>query len=108
MSLVDKQARFTQALAILFQYAHHRGYKITLGRGYASPEANAADGGHENSLHMSRLAQDINLFDGDGRYLTAPAFFHELHDVWDLLDDEAAPRIQNDLNHFSFEHNGMR
>ncbi len=42
----------------------------------------------------------------DGRYIRDKEGHDELHNFWDLLG--GAERIKKDMNHYSFEHNGMR
>ena len=94
-------------LALLILYAKHIGLEVTFGRGYASQEANEADGGHTKSLHLSRLAQDLNVFK-DEMYLKddeAAKAHNKLHDYWDLIG--GAERILRDLNHYSRAHGGM-
>ena len=111
MSLSVKQRRFTLAIARLIQYAEVIGYGLTFGRAYASEAANAADGGIPNSNHRRRLAVDFNVFDGQtGDYLRgeeAERAHNLLHDFWDHFP-ESAPRIDRDLNHYSFAHGGVR
>jgi hypothetical protein len=88
-------------LAKLIIYAYDIGYELTLGEGFDD------DGvGHmKGSLHYIRLAQDLNIFKG-GKYLTDGTGHKELHDYWDKLG--GAPRIKNDLNHYSIEYGGRR
>lgn len=105
MTLGQRQRKFTLMLADLIHYAYSNGYELTLGRGYASQKANKADGGHPKSLHLVRLAQDLNLFK-NGEYLTDGTGHDELHDFWDSIG--GAERIPNDLNHYSVEWEGMR
>lgn len=105
MTLGEKQREFTRMLGLLYVYAYSIGYELSLGRGRVSEAANLADGGHKRSLHLSGLAQDINLYI-DGKYITDSTGHTELHDYWDRLG--GAERITNDMNHYSFEHNGMR
>jgi hypothetical protein len=88
-----------------------RGYKLTQGRGYASPEANEADGGHERSTHLERFGQDLNLFVG-GAYITGSHdAWNDLGSYWKSLHPLArwGGDFQNirDYNHFSFEWQGM-
>lgn len=108
MTLREKQSQFVRMLARLFLHAELLGYELTLGRGYASKEANAADGGHKRSLHLDRLAQDLNVF-VDGQFLRGAAAkdaHNRLHDYWDEIG--GAERIAADLNHYSLPHGGMR
>lgn len=105
MSLREKQSKFVLMLGQLISYADANGYELTLGRGRVSEAANKADGGHERSLHLSGLAQDLNIFK-DGAWLTDGTGHDELHDFWDSIG--GAERIPNDLNHYSLEWRGMR
>jgi len=111
----DLQWEFLQCLALLIGYARMNGYKLTMGRGYASPKANEADGGHPNSTHLHRLAIDLNLFvdvDDDGK----PDWIEDDHPAWtDLgeywvwLHTEARwGGSWGDFNHFSFEWQGVK
>jgi len=102
MSLGDKRRKFTQAKAILVQYAIYRGWLVAedfLKRCSDCPV------GHPTSLHKVGLACDINLYI-DGKFIEDGTGHDELHDLWDLLG--GAERISNDMNHYSFAHDGMR
>ena len=108
-TLVEKQYRFTLAVADLINFCHEREYTITFGDAYRDPRLHGALGekkgyGHRNSCHKLRLAVDFNLII-DGK-LARPDQYGPLHDFWDLLG--GAKRIEHDMNHFSFEHNGYR
>ena len=104
MKLGDKQRKFTRAIGLLIIYSYEMGYELTFGDCYRSAEVKY---GHYNSTHRSRLAVDFNLFI-DGEYITDSdhVAFSDLHDVWDRIG--GSERIGNDMNHFSFEHNGVR
>lgn len=91
-------------LGMLITHAYLIGYELTLGRGSVSAAANKADGGHKRSLHLYRLAQDLNVFKDDV-YLTDGTGHDVLHDYWDSIG--GAKRIKKDMNHYSFEHQGM-
>ena len=91
-------------LGLLNVYAYSIGYELTLGRGAVSQAANKADGGHTRSLHLSKLAQDYNIFK-DGVFLRDGTGHAELHNYWDKLG--GAKRIAKDLNHYSYAHDGM-
>lgn len=106
MGLRDKQAKFTVMLAKLIIYADSLGYELTMGRGYASEAANKADGGHERSNHLNRLAIDLNLFK-DNRYLVSTADHRELGEYWEVMGGTWGGRF-NDGNHYSIEHNGVK
>ena len=99
MSLGEKQRAFSKALAQLILYAYEQGYEISMGDVWAKT-------GHKvNSNHYIRLAADLNLFK-NGVYLTDGTGHAILHDYWDTLG--GAKRIDKDLNHYSFEHEGRR
>ncbi len=107
MTLGDKRRKFTLMIAHLILYAESLGYGVSLGRGYASAAANEADGGHEESLHLDGLAQDLNLYDvGTGEYIRDSRGHDLLHDYWDRMG--GAARINKDMNHYSLAHRGMR
>jgi hypothetical protein len=113
MTLGQKQRQFMRVLPRLIDYAYSIGYELTLGDGYRDPRLHGAMSesrgyGHPNSCHKLRLAVDLNLF-RDGVYLQgadAEKGHSLLHDFWDTLG--GSKRINNDLNHYSFEHNGCR
>jgi hypothetical protein len=112
-SLSQKQARFmfTFARFVVWIEEHHakkHGYIITFGDAFRDPRVHGHIGqkmayGHPNSAHKLKLAVDINCIKG-GKLVAD--FYPELHDQWDKMG--GAERILHDLNHFSFEHNGVR
>jgi hypothetical protein len=111
MKKSDLQWQFVQCQGLFIQYALMKGYKLTEGRGAVSVAANAADGGHENSCHLHRLAKDWNLF-VDGKYITGdhPAW-HDLGSYWRSLHPLArwgGDFSNKDYNHISFEWQGVR
>ncbi|MBC4010444.1 M15 family metallopeptidase [Morganella morganii] len=114
MSMVDKQNTFTGMVAKLIVFAQSKGYKLTFGEAYRTPEQaklNAKAGsGISNSLHTQRLAVDFNLFDASGKWLTATSDFTELGEYWESLGGSWGGRFKTrpDGNHFSLEHNGVR
>ncbi|WYW97583.1 M15 family metallopeptidase [Proteus vulgaris] len=114
MSLVDKQNMFTGMVAKLITFAQQNGYKLTFGEAYRTPEQallNEKKGsGISNSLHTQRLAVDFNLFDANGKYLTATSDYKELGEYWESLGGSWGGRFKTrpDGNHFSLEHNGVR
>jgi hypothetical protein len=88
--------------ALLIQYAHYLGYECAID--YVK-RCEDCEVGHVRSLHKSALAMDLNLY-LDGEYVTAGAPHGDLHEMWDLLG--GAKRIDNDMNHYSVAHDGMR
>lgn len=114
MTLSDKQQRFAVAVARLILKADEMGYGVTLGEAYRTPEQaklNAQSGkGIANSLHIQRLAIDLNLFK-DGVYLTDSASYRPLGEWWETYHDECCwggRFARADGNHFSWTHNGVK
>lgn len=111
-TLGQKQRRFTLFVALLIQEAYARGYELTFGEAWRTPEQaklNAAKkSGISNSLHMDRLAIDLNLFK-DGEFLTASEDHRSLGEWWEKLDPLCrwGGRF-NDGNHYSLEHEGRK
>lgn len=114
MKLGEKQQLFTANIGRLILWAYSKGYRLTFGEVYRTPEqarANAKSGkGISNSLHIIRLAVDLNLF-VEGIYQTNSEAYQVLGDYWKTLhplnrwggDFKSRP----DGNHFSMTHNGV-
>ena len=107
-----KQTAFSRMLVRLLQKAHDLGYEVTLGEAYRPPEqaaANAAKGvGIRNSLHILRLAVDLNLF-RDGQYLSSTESHRPLGEYWESIGGSWGGRFSKpDGNHYSLEYNGVR
>lgn len=109
MSLVNKQAQFATAIGRLLVWCAENNHTVTFGDAYRDPRLHGAMGekkayGKADSVHKLRLAVDLNLII-NGK-LAQPVDYAPLHDYWDTLG--GAKRIASDMNHFSFEHNGLR
>ena len=110
-----RQVLLVKSLGKLIRYADERGYELTLGEGFVQPVRKARggeffkDGVHmENSLHYSRLAQDLNLF-VQGQFIQDGEHFAwvDLSNFWEELDVLArAGRRFGDSNHLSISHAG--
>lgn len=113
MTLSEKQRKFTRMVADLIVWAYAHGYELTFGEALRSKEqaqANAASGaGISNSLHLIRLAVDLNLFK-DGVYQTDSGAYAPLGEYWESLGGSWGGRFKTrpDGNHFSLEHEGVR
>ena len=112
MTLGEKQRLFTRNVAFLIEWAYKEGYELTVAEAYRTQEQsnlNAAAGkGISNSLHMDRLAIDLNLFK-DGKYLTNSADHKPLGEFWKSLHPDnrwGGDFSRPDGNHYSFSHNG--
>lgn len=111
MTTGEKQEKFSSMIATLLAYLHDNGYSMRGGHWQRCANCKIGAG---NSCHKEKLAFDINLslapsHDERPRYLTGLAAEKGhtiLHDFWDSIG--GAERIKNDLNHYSFEHRGVR
>ena len=113
MTTGEKQRLFVRLIGLLIVWAYTNGYELTFGealRTQAQANLNAASGaGISNSLHLLRLALDLNLFIS-GVYQTDSAAYKPLGEYWKSLNplcrwggDFSKP----DGNHFSLTHNGV-
>jgi hypothetical protein len=112
--LLRLQQEFTRNISFLLIYADRMGFDITFGEAWRSPETAkiyAQQGrGISNSLHVDRLAIDLNLF-RDGTYLATSSDHRVLGEFWKSLNplnrwggDFAKP----DGNHYSMEYRGRK
>jgi hypothetical protein len=112
MTLREKQSLFVQLVAQLILEAQMRGYALTFGEAYRTPEQaarNAQTGkGIANSLHTQRLAIDLNLFK-DGRFLDSTEAHRPLGEWWEQQHTLCrwGGRFK-DGNHYSLEHGGRK
>lgn len=108
--LLQQQHKFAAMLPQLINAAIVQGYQVTLGeclRTQAQATANAVAGiGISNSLHLDRLAIDLNLF-RDGQYLTATSDYAPLGQYWESIGGTWGGRF-NDGNHFSLAYRGRK
>lgn len=118
-SLSEKQQRFSFLVGQLLLWVGNRGWGVTFGEAYRTPEQaalNAQKGtGIANSLHTKRLAIDLNLFK-DGVYKTNSEDYKEMGEYWESLDTDCVwgGRFKDsrgnpkpDGNHFSLRHDGV-
>lgn len=115
MTLREKQSEFTVLVARLIQEAEQRGYELTFGEAYRSPEEAArlhqAGKGIVSSLHTQRLAIDLNLFK-NGVYQPSNEAYRDLGEWWEA---QSTRDLQccwggrfSDGNHFSIAHGGRK
>lgn len=121
MTLGEKQRTFAGNIGKLIVWAYENDYEVTFGEATRTPEQaalNARTGkGIANSLHIKRLAVDLNLFidttyGGDEDiYQPNSDAYEPLGTYWKSLDplnrwggDFSRP----DGNHFSMEHEGVK
>jgi len=117
MSLSEFQKTFAYNAAKLVIYAFDvLGYTCTLGEALRTPEQAeiyAKQGkGTINSLHLIKLAIDLNLFDKNGNYLTKTEDYSELGMYWKSLNPKnrwgGDSKFRADGNHFSMAPDGVR
>ena len=112
MTLGQKQRLFVRNISLLIQYAYTIGYELSFAEAYRTPEQaklNAKKGsGISNSLHISRLAIDLNLF-RDGKYLTKTSDHAQLGAFWQSIHKDnrwGGDFKQPDGNHYSMTYGG--
>lgn len=98
----------------LIDFIYAQGYEVSGGeleRSKAQAEANAASGaGIANSLHLIRLAIDLNLFK-DGVYLSDSASHKPFGEFWEGLNELCCwggRFTKPDGNHYSLTHEGRK
>lgn len=116
MTLGEKQRLFMRLLGELLVWIYRQpGYAVSGGeleRTVAQAKANAASGsGIANSLHLLRLAIDLNLFI-DGIYQMTTEAYKPIGEKWESMHPLCrwGGRFvkRPDGNHFSIEHAGIR
>lgn len=113
-TLREKQSRFAREAALLILKAYELGYEVTFGEFWRTPQQakwNAERGiGTATSLHIDRLAVDLNLFK-DGRYITDGEGHTELGAWWKELKEDhrwGGDFQKKDYNHYSITPDGVR
>ncbi len=127
-TLLDKQNAFAGLAGRLVHRAQAMGYQVSLGEAWRTPEQakfiieqvllNAEKGiGIASSLHIKRLALDLNLFH-NGKYLNASSDYEALGKWWEAQSTAQGPNPvrcrwggrfkKPDGNHFSIEHEGIQ
>lgn len=120
MTLRERQSLFAMLVSRLIQRAISMGYDVTFGEVWRTPQqaaANAKSGaGISNSLHLDRLAVDLNLY-RNGEWLTDSEAHRPLGDWWKAQHPEARwggdfkdsrGRPKPDGNHYSLEYQGRK
>lgn len=116
MKLIEKQFAFASLVPLLINRAIELGFTVTLGECYRSPEEAARLAklglGIKNSLHVVKLAIDINLF-RDGVYLTSSEAHRQLGTYWESLSNGKPYTTSwgghfGDGNHYSIEHENRK
>lgn len=117
LNLRQKQSLFAYLMAKLILHAFSIGYEVTMGEAWRS-EAEAlrlagTGAGQKRSLHIDRLAVDLNLFK-KGIWLTRSEDHKLLGAYWKTLHPlcrwggDFKPPTRPDGNHYSIEHEGRK
>jgi hypothetical protein len=109
MTTRQKQSLFVQMVGKLIAYAYGKGYELTGGDLWSSPDYRTKSGcppHRANSLHYDRLAVDFNLFK-DGIFLSRTEDHLPLGEYWESIGGAWGGRF-NDGNHYSLAHDGRR
>jgi hypothetical protein len=114
MTLRQKQSLFVSLVAKLIEYAYANGMELTFGECWRTPEQakrNAQTGsGISNSLHVERLAIDLNLFVA-GVFIDSSEGHRRLGEYWKSLHPSCrwgGDFRKPDGNHYSFSPDGVR
>lgn len=87
--LHHNQALFAYNAAKLILYITSKGYSVTLGEAWRTPEMAeiyAKEGkGIVHSQHINRLAIDLNIFDPSGKFITVSEELKEFGDFWEAM-----------------------
>lgn len=113
MTLGQAQRAFVPAVAELVRWAYANGFELSFGEAFRTVQQAAwnakAGSGIANSLHVRRLAIDLNVFK-DGTYLTLSEQYAPLGEYWKTLHPLArwgGDFKKPDGNHFSFTWEGV-
>ena len=112
MTLREQQSLFVRLVGVLIKWAYQQGYELTFGEAYRTPEQAARNAlmgvGTRNSLHVERLAIDLNLF-RDGQYLTDSEAHRPVGEYWKSLHPLCrwgGDFTRPDGNHYSMTRGG--
>ena len=109
------QEEFAQSAAKLIQQAAALGYGVTLGEAYRTPQQAQWDAAHgtgiSHSLHIDRLAIDLNFF-MNGVLVTDGSKLFDVGNWWKGLGPNyrwgGDFKTRPDGNHFSITPDGVR
>lgn len=116
MTLLEKQFAFASLIPLLINKALELGFTVTLGECWRSQEEAArlakAGLGIKNSLHIIKLAIDINLF-RNGVYMTDNEAHRGLGTYWESLSNGKEYVTYwgghfGDGNHYSIGHGNRK
>ena len=86
------QSIFAKNVALLIQFILAQGYFLSFGECWRTPQQAQWNVQHHlgivHSLHIERLAIDLNLHDHDGKYLTDKKHYQAAGAYWESLDNK--------------------
>jgi hypothetical protein len=105
MSIRISQSIFARNVARLIEWAYDNGFELTLGEAWrpqwVADEYAKQGKGISKSLHIERLAIDLNLFRA-GEFLTSEDDYRRLGDAWKSLHKMNRAGVDfHDAPHFS-------
>lgn len=113
-TLREKQTRFARFLPRLIDKAFELGFLVTGGeweRTQAQAAANVVSGaGILHSVHIEKLAVDLNLYKADGTYITDDTGHRQLGAYWKSLQPDfcwGGDFTTRDFNHYSLTPDGV-
>lgn len=90
MTLIQNQRQFSKDVATLINHIYDEGCSVSLGEAWRTKEQAEWNVAHHtgilNSLHCSRLAIDLNIFDTQGQILSKPEQWEKFGCFWENLD----------------------
>lgn len=114
MTESDQQRVFVKNIGKLIDWTYNQGYELTFGEAWRTPEQaawNAAKGiGITKSLHIERLAIDLNLWK-DGTYTAKALDYKPIGEYWKTLNPLNAwggDFTTVDADHFSMSFGGRK
>lgn len=116
MTLREQRCLFSLYLARLILRASEMGFHVAVNEVKRDPRIavlNAKSGaGISNSLHLTGLAVDLNLYDSSGKYLDKSEDHAALGSWWKTLDPNCRwggdIKSRPDGNHYSYTPDGVR
>ncbi len=110
LTLRKKQSIFVKLTIQLLIKAHALGFEVTFGHALRS-KVEAARLGFPGSLHVLKLAIDLNLFK-NGAYCSSTAAHRELGEWWEQQSTDEVECCWGgrfkDGNHYSLRHGNRR
>lgn len=93
MSMVNEQFYFLKDLARLIEFIDSKGFLITGGELWRTPEqqeiyVKSGRSMTSNSKHLSRLAIDLNFFTEDGKIISDKKLLDPIGEYWEGLSDK--------------------